>query len=304
VPIDRLILGDNQFFGINHMSEEKAQLQFERFSDTRSILRIIDAAYDRGIRGLMLTTHERTRAICDHIRAHPEHYHDLGVYPALPYAHKYADAVAEKGIVGALRDELDSANGIGRMAAGILRCGLGLAKTDMIPVMRLLVDAEMAIFRGLNVKVVFLQNIVTDLLVGLKVPAVFRSFSEHINRTYHAEPGFITMNLPALVDRLGEAGLKNPVVCASINKIGYLMNPDRESYERAICSGTFRPVAMSVLASGAIPPKDAFAYVLGFERVVSIVVGASSNSHVKEIADLVIGTKYLYENNRSTVRAG
>ena len=29
--IDRIIFGDNQFFGINHMSEEKAQQLAEKF---------------------------------------------------------------------------------------------------------------------------------------------------------------------------------------------------------------------------------------------------------------------------------
>ena len=36
--MDRIILGDNQFFGINHMSEEKAQAQSERFKDVASVV--------------------------------------------------------------------------------------------------------------------------------------------------------------------------------------------------------------------------------------------------------------------------
>ena len=30
--IDKIVLGDNQFFGINHMSQEKAQQLAEKFS--------------------------------------------------------------------------------------------------------------------------------------------------------------------------------------------------------------------------------------------------------------------------------
>ena len=33
-PMDRLLFGDNQFFGVNHMSEEKARAQAMRFQDT------------------------------------------------------------------------------------------------------------------------------------------------------------------------------------------------------------------------------------------------------------------------------
>ena len=36
--LDRIIFGDNQFFGINHMSEEKAQAQFERFRNVGDII--------------------------------------------------------------------------------------------------------------------------------------------------------------------------------------------------------------------------------------------------------------------------
>ena len=43
--IDRILFGDNQFFGVNHMSEEKARAQSMRFQDLHSILDVLDAAY-------------------------------------------------------------------------------------------------------------------------------------------------------------------------------------------------------------------------------------------------------------------
>ena len=36
--MDRLLFGDNQFFGVNHMSEEKARAQQMRFQDTGAIM--------------------------------------------------------------------------------------------------------------------------------------------------------------------------------------------------------------------------------------------------------------------------
>lgn len=102
--MDRIILGDNQFFGINHMSEDKAQVQAERFRDVGAIIEVIDTAYDCGIRAFMFNTHDKVAQICDHFRAHPDRYNDLRLYPSMPYAHKYANVVAEKGIFGALND--------------------------------------------------------------------------------------------------------------------------------------------------------------------------------------------------------
>jgi len=86
--MDRIIFGDNQFFGINHMSEEKAQAQSERFKDINAIIKVIDTAYDCGIHAFMFNTHDRVARLCDHFRANPDKYSDLRLYPSMPYAHK------------------------------------------------------------------------------------------------------------------------------------------------------------------------------------------------------------------------
>ena len=46
-PIDKIIFGDNQFFGINHMSQEKAQQLSEKFFDINNIFRVYDMALKR-----------------------------------------------------------------------------------------------------------------------------------------------------------------------------------------------------------------------------------------------------------------
>src|SRR4051812_44896398 len=95
--MDRLLFGDNQFFGMNHMSEEKARAQAIRFQDLSQIISLLDAAHAEGISTFMCTTHERIADICDHWRAHPDRYKDYKFYPCMPYAHKYANAVTDHG---------------------------------------------------------------------------------------------------------------------------------------------------------------------------------------------------------------
>ena len=36
--MERIVFGDDQFFGVNHMSEEKARAQAMRFQDTAEII--------------------------------------------------------------------------------------------------------------------------------------------------------------------------------------------------------------------------------------------------------------------------
>jgi len=79
--MDRILIGDNQFFGINHMSEEKARAQAIRFQDTAAIIEVLDAAYAEGIKTFMCTTHERIAEVCGHIRAHPQKYAGYQFYP-------------------------------------------------------------------------------------------------------------------------------------------------------------------------------------------------------------------------------
>jgi phosphoribosylformimino-5-aminoimidazole carboxamide ribonucleotide (ProFAR) isomerase len=95
------------------------------------------------------------------------------------------------------------------------------------------------------------------------------------------------MNMPKLVAFLHECGIENPIVCSSINKAGYFMNPDIESYEKTIKEGKFRPIAMSVLASGAVQPKEAIEYVCKNLGIKSVVFGASSTKNIIETKNLI-----------------
>ncbi len=285
--MDRMIFGDNQFFGINHMSEEKAQSLATRFNDLKAIIDVIDAAYACGIHAFMLNTHDRVAVICDHFRAYPDRYVDLRIYPSMPYAHKYANAVHEKGLIGALNGFLFSGRSVGQVVNTVIRGGMSVISKDLIEVMKLLVDAEMLMFRGLNVPAIFLQNIVTDLLLGFGVNEVFVEFAQHVRAVYGAEPAFNTMNMPALVDFLLACGIENPIVCSPINRTGFLMMPNQRACEKTLAEKPFRPMAMSILASGAIPAKDAVAYVCDLPNIQSIVFGASSRGHIEQTREII-----------------
>lgn len=285
--LDRVIFGDNQFFGINHMSEEKEQVLAERFRTLESITDIIEIAYEAGIRAFMLNTNERAKEICDYLRANSSRYPDMVLYPSLPYAHKYAALVNEKGIFSAIKETILSDSSGAEIFGMMTKGGMSLFEKDMVKVMHMLVDIELKIFRGLNLKVIFLQNIVTDLLLGYGVKEIFCAYCDYIKKEYQAEPGFVTQNMPQLVEFLLECGIENPIVCSAINKAGYLMNPDKLSYEKTLKEKSFRPIAMSILASGAVKPAEAVRYICNQSAIKSIVFGASSKQHIVETKELI-----------------
>lgn len=278
-----LLLGDNQFFGINHMSEERARAQAMRFQDLHSVVTVIEDALAEGVNTFMCTTHERVGEICDEVRARPEAFRGLEFYPCMPYAHKYANAVTEDGMLGALRRFMPE----GGLLNAAVRSGKSVLSKDVEGMITVLIDTEMAMFRGLPTPVVFLQNVVVDLLLGLGFEDALRIFADHVKRRYDAEPGFITMNLPLALDALERVGVDNPIVCSNINSLGFRMSGGLEAYEEALRHRRFRAVAMSVFASGAIPPREALEWVCSQPNLHSIVFGASSRQHIAATRALV-----------------
>lgn len=284
--MDRLLFGDNQFFGVNHMSEERARAQAMRFQNLDAVMNVLDTAYDEGIRTFMCTTHDRISEVAQRVRKDPERYPGFVFYPCMPYAHKYANAVTDHGMLGVLKKFLPDES----LLSATLHGGKAFAKKDVESVITMLVDAEMSMFEGLNTPVVFLQNVVVDLLMGLGFDDAFAVFADHVAKRYGAEPGFITMNLPRMLDTLDRVGVENPIVCSSINKLGFRMCGGVDAYRAVLAEREFRAIAMSVYASGAIAPREAFEWISQFPRIQSVVFGASSGSNIRGTRDVAADT--------------
>jgi hypothetical protein len=279
--MDRVLFGDNQFFGVNHSSDEKARAQTIRFQNNKAIMDVLDIAIDEGINTFMCTTHDRIEYVCNVVRDNPR-YQDFKIYPCMPYAHKYANAVTELGIMGTVKQFVP-----GNVFSTFAKGGLAFMKKDFASLAGLMIDAELKMFKGVNTPVIWMQNVITDLLLGLGMVDFLVTFYDHVKRKHNAEPGFITMNLPLLLDTLEKAGITNPTVCASINKIGFRMSGGKEKYEKVIAEKRCKLVAMQVLAAGALPPKEAFEYVASLSGVESILFGASSKANIKQSKGLI-----------------
>jgi len=284
--MDKVLFGDNQFFAVNHLSDEKSRAQAIRFKDDSAIIRVLDQAIELGISTFMCTTHDRIANICDHMRTNPDKYRGFKIYPGMPYAHKYANAVTELGIIGTIKQYVP-----GNIFSTFAKGGMAYLSKDFLKLMEILIDAEMKMFKGISTPVIFIQNVIVDMILGLKAYDAFRAFDDYIRRKYNAEPGYITMNMPALLDALNSIGITNPIICTSINKIGFRMSGGIELYEKYLREKEFRPVAMQVLAAGALKPREAIEYLGNFPKIESVLFGASSKEHIRETKELI--EKYL-----------
>lgn len=284
MTMDKVILGDNQFFAVNHLSDERSRAQAIRFKEDKAIIDVLDTAIDCGIDTFMCTTHDRIYNICNYMRENPEKYKNFKFHPCMPYAHKYANAVTELGILGTLKAYIP-----GNILSVASKAGIAYIRKDYLALMELMIDAEMKMFEGLNTPVIFLQNVIVDLLMGLGMDEVFVAYAKYIKKRYNAEPGFITMNMPRMVDLCERLGIENPIICSSINKIGFRMSGSIEEYEEYLNSNKrFRPIAMQCLAAGALKPNDAMEYVTRFPKIESVLFGASSHAHIQQTKDLIL----------------
>ena len=279
--MERVIFGDNQFFGVNHGSDEKSRAQAIRFKDNKAIIDVLDIAIEEGIDTFMCTTHDRIADICKVIKDNPQ-YKGFKIYPCMPYAHKYANAVTELGIMGTIKQYVP-----GNIFSTVAKGGMAFVKKDFISMMDLLIDAELKMFKGIDTPVVFIQNVITDMLLGLGMTDFLVGFYEHVRDKHKAEAGFITMNLPLLLDTLEGAGIKNPIICASINKAGFRMSGSVAEYEKVIAQKRCRLIAMQVFAAGTLQPKEALEYVCKLDGVESILFGASSRGNIRQSKQMI-----------------
>lgn len=287
--IDKIVFGDNQFFGINHMSQEKAQQLSEKFYDIKNIYKTYDLVFAHGIRAVMLNSNQRARVICDYFRENKSKYGDINWYPSVPYPHKYANLVAEKGIFPAINEVLFANNTASGVLSMLAKGSSAVLGKDVIKIMQMLIDTEYRIYKGLNVKVLFLQNIITDLILGYDLKNIFEAYCDYVKKKYKILPGLITQNMPYLKSKLEQWGIDEVVICSSINKKGYLMSPSVEAYVESIQSNDsskYQLMAMSTLASGAIKATDAYEFINSL-NLQSVVFGASSERNIKETVGLI-----------------
>ncbi len=280
--MERILFGDNQFFAVNHVSDEKSRAQAIKFKDDQAIIRTLDIGREIGLNTFMCTTHDRIANICDIIRSNPVKYNGYKIFPCMPYAHKYANAVTESGITGTLKQYVP-----GNFLGSLFKGGIAYLSKDYLSIMELLIDAEMKMFKGIDTPVIFLQNVMTDLLLGLGFIEVLKAFHSYVEKKYNAEAGFITMNMPKLLQELEKAGIENPIICSSINLAGFRTSGGKELYESVLKAKKVRIIAMQVLAGGAINPKSAIEYICNLPNIESILFGASSKANITQTVSYI-----------------
>ena len=286
--IDRIILGQNQFFGVNHISDVKGNKTMAYFSDIENIINYLSDALELGIDALTISTHPKTPMIMDAIRKNKDLKANLKIYPAIPSATKILRMTAEMGIPKTLLYFLSNTTMIEK-AKILVGGGKGLINKDIISILKTLIEVELSIFKGLNISGVFLSNNINDLALGLDLENVFQEYVAVLEKK-DIIPCFNTVNLPFFVRKMKDYGIRPLPVMAAANKMGFFVSPSLHEFENTLKTEDVRLVVMSSLASGQLNPIEAYEYIGKLPNVEAITFGASSKEHVRQNINAINST--------------
>jgi hypothetical protein len=144
---------------------------------------------------------------------------------------------------------------------------------------------------------VYMQNIITDLLLGMGRGDILVEFIKSVyNMGY--KPGIITLN-PIMFDKLlkneQEAEwLKDLIVCFNINKEGFNVFPSLDFVEDFIeSSPKYKLMGMSIFASGAANIPHSINYIKKL-KLDYVVFGSSRLENIKSNFNLLKLEKQIH----------
>jgi hypothetical protein len=288
-----LLVGDNPFHGISHLSQERSRVRGDTPTNPEYAARLIGLSVENGADGFMFSVSDTTLSILDVLRKNGDN-DGLRLYAIVPYAYEYVRlAGALGGIPGLAKKlvrEIVFSGNLRAVATGLN----GVVRSDLASLFKTYLLYEVSRVRrsaGGKAKLesVLLHQLITDLCLGLGLDWVFKFYTEFLLKK-GVTPGFNTGNFALLVEKLKEwdINLEDVVIAAPFNKVGFQMVPSREECEKAL-AGLPKPIvlAISILAAGYLKPEEAVDYIAGLPNIKGVAVGVSKERHANETFKLL-----------------
>ena len=259
VSSPQLILGTANFSG-NRLLERSSPADFvARFRSPMEIASVFNDAAAAGVDGVATLNQFDILAALKKTR---QTFPVLQVYPIIPNVIGYVREATDYGLVGAARRR------VAQMAiADLLKIGVrgvlkapSVLKRDFNTLMSILFEVEMASFKFLQPRVVFLHPQITDLALAFGNRPLFDLYARVMRRRFNAEPGLATNNLGWLLPKLKEWNLAIPFLLTPFNPGGFLMKPSQLDCETLLASTSSAIIADKVDAT-ADPERETWDYL-------------------------------------------
>ena len=270
----KLILGDNQFFGINHHDLQKGNQTKLQFSNEIKISDFIKETINLGMDGFMINSNDIGYRIV-------KNYKSVGkeeIHYSIPYPHKYATMVNEEGLLSLLKYFISKTS----LFSLIRTLPMFIITRNIKYLIPLVVRLEIPknLSKG---STIYIQNIITDLVLGIKRFDLLEVFAKEV-RKKGFRPGLITLN-PVLLDTYIKNSTilnqKDVIVCFNINEAGFNVFPNKLIVENFINqSREYQLMGMSIFSSGGGNIEQSISFIKKL-NLDYIVFGSSKISNIE-----------------------
>ncbi|VVB59236.1 Uncharacterised protein [uncultured archaeon] len=278
-----LILGHNQFIGISHISDERSREREKYFSDVKNIYNVVEKAAELGYRGMIIETLPRMLEFLKYYERNRTF--DMELYLQFPYVQNYIQKMNENGLLSLIQDIIHR-SGLKNTSIIAVKNIVNLVKKDFFSLAVSFLELEIKPFMDLNIKAVLLHNVFTDVLLSLGISDCMKTYIDHVQYDMGLNPGFITLNFELFQRNFEKWHMKPQLVMTPINPGGYDMNPSKAAVEVAIKKYRGEIIAMNILGGGAFSVNIVHDYLTTLGDIKFCVVGASSEKHLSELADI------------------
>lgn len=271
----KIILGDNQFFGINHFDLKKGEKSKIKFDSVEKIRSFINHSLEFGLDGFMINSNEKGYEIVSN-----ENFDSTKeIHYSIPYPHKYANIVNENGMLSLFSHLIKNTSLIKNITGGVKLAATQNLKS-IVP-LALNLEVPKTLRKG---SYIYTQNIITDMLMGMGRGDILIEFIRSVVKLGY-KPGIITLN-PLMFDQLVKRyndvySIADMIVCFNINKEGFNVFPSLKQVEALIQSKPkYKLMGMSIFASGAANIPNSIEYINSLD-LDYIVFGSSQLDNIK-----------------------
>lgn len=282
-----LLVGDNPFHGISHLSQERVRERCNSVTTTAYASGLVAASIENGANGFMFSVSDTTLSILRMLKSTKSN--PLNLYALVPYAYEYVRLATHAGGISGLARQFAKQvafSGNFKVAALGLK---GILRTDLQELMKAYLAYEVSRIKSSAKKSgilrsVLLHEVITDMALALDLDWLFTSYVSFIEEL-GIKPGFETRNFAYLVNRFRERDIdfSRIIIATPFNKIGFQMNPSRTECEKMLAQvPECDVIAMSILAAGYLKLSEATEYIKSLPNINGVVVGVSKERHAFE----------------------
>jgi len=283
-----LLVGDNPFQGISHLSQERARSRGGAIvSPGGQAANIVLTSLKNGADGFSFSVSELALSILRTLRERKS-IGQVSLYAMVPYAFEYVRVAAQTGTPGLVKSfvkQVTLSGDVGAMLEGLWSA----VRMDPEGFVNTYLAYELSRIKssaGKQAKLVsvLLNEVIGDMGLALDFDWLFRSFIGYLSKR-RITPGFNTRNFPYFVKKFDEWGidLDEILIVTPFNKAGFQMNPSKEECERTLANMSCPAVlAISVLAAGYYKPSNVVDYLASLNNLKGIIVGVSNEQQASE----------------------